>query len=162
MLHQAFGETALNQQKTFDWKMPSSPWSKKVKQIWSKISPMLITFTIRRTFLECLGGAVHWTASQMALRVPAFCTSTMCHAQWPWMWWNSWPSMAFQWFPTCLTHHIGHPVTFSSAPGWRSPWRENGARYHGNTTQYIWQLHWEVEELLQSRRTIGQILLQRR
>jgi len=57
MLHQAFGEAALNQ-KTFDWKIPSSPWPKKVKQIWSKISPMLITFTIRRTFLKCLGGAV--------------------------------------------------------------------------------------------------------
>jgi len=55
MLHQAFGETALNQQKTFDWKMPSSPWSPKVKQIWSKILPMFIIFTICRTFLECLG-----------------------------------------------------------------------------------------------------------
>jgi len=21
--------------------------------------------------------------------------------------------MAFQWFPICLTHHIGHPVTFA-------------------------------------------------
>lgn len=68
----------------------------------------------------------------------------------------------FQWLPICPTHHTGHPVTSSSAPGWRSLSRKNSARWHGNITQYIWQLHWEVEELLQSWRTIREILLWRR
>jgi hypothetical protein len=44
---------------------------------------------------------------------------------WPWVSGNSWPSTASPWFPTHLTHQIWPPVTSSSSPGWRAPWRGN-------------------------------------
>jgi hypothetical protein len=106
------------------------------------------------------------------LPVPGFCT-TMRHATRPWVSGNTWPSTSSPWFPTHLTHQIWPPMTSSSSPGWRAPWRGNNFKTCGDTTKYntavaghsqtsLPDMHWKVEGLLESLNTIWRIVLWRR
>jgi hypothetical protein len=127
----AHPSTMIHTQAGHQWREPMRLFTVSIqKSVGTNVWRSEISDELNLSFGTC-----------QAILTQGFCTTTVCHATWPWVSGNSWPRTASPWFPTRPTHQIWPPCDFFLFPRLKSTLKgkqfQDIAEIQLNTT---WQL----------------------